>query len=255
MKLSIVFCSALVLGGCSSTSSGGNGETNGDASNDTSTTTPDSASPEETGTDAHPDTGTPSDAGTDSPTEGGGDGGSDAADGSLSCPSSWMVAPGVPAALALPDGGVVILHAAGAGTQNYACTAFVVDGGSGEAGATGTWTLTGPTATLSDCNSVVIGHHFASEAGASAPEWMETVDGTYVIGHKVAAFAPDGGPPGSVPWLLLQATSHGGTGTLSNTTYIQRLNTDGGAAPPSCDPGDASTLQVPYSADYYFFGP
>jgi hypothetical protein len=254
MKLSIVFCSALVLGGCSSSNSGGNGETNGDASNDTSTTTPDSTSPEDTGTNTNPDTGTKTpDTGPDSPTEGGGDGGSDAGDGG--CPASWTMAPNAPAALALPDGGMVILHAAGAGTQNYACTAVVVDGGTGEAGATYTWTLTGPTATLSDCTSAVIGHHFASEAGASAPEWMETIDGTYVIGHKVAAFTPDGGPPGSVPWLLLQATSHGGTGTLSNTTYIQRLNTDGGAAPPSCDPTDASTLQVPYSADYYFYGP
>jgi hypothetical protein len=254
MKPRILLCGALVLGGCSS-NSGGNGQPNGDASSDTSTTTPDSSSPEDTGTTTHPDTGMQTDAGTDSPSLGSNDGGgSDAADGS--CPASWTMAPGdAPAALALPDGGVVILHAAGAGTQNYACTAVVVDGGSGEAGATYTWTLTGPSATLSDCNSVVIGHHFASEAGASAPEWMETVDGTYVIGHKVAAFTPDGGVPGSVPWLLLQATSHGGTGTLSNTTYIQRLHTDGGAAPPSCDPADASMLQVPYSADYYFYGP
>jgi hypothetical protein len=179
------------------------------------------------------------------------DGGSDASDGS--CPASWMQVPGVPAAIALPDGGTLILHALGSGTQNYACRMVVVDGGSGEAGAPGVWTLTGPSADLLDCNSQVIGHHFASEAGASAPEW-QTLDGTYVIGHRLAGATPEGGA-GSVPWLLLQATSHGGTGTLSTTAYIQRLDTDGGVAPSGCDPTEAGALSVPYSADYYFFGP
>jgi hypothetical protein len=58
-----------------------------------------------------------------------------------------------------------------------------------------------------------------------------------------------------VPWLLLQGVSHGGSGTLSTTTYIQRLDTDGGTAPSGCDPTEAGALSVPYSADYYFFGP
>jgi hypothetical protein len=109
-----------------------------------------------------------------------------------------------------------------------------------------------PSADLSDCNGAVIGHHFASEAGAGYPEW-QTTDGTYVVGHKLAAFTPDGGAE-SVPWLLLQQVSTGGAGTLSQTLYVQRLSTDGGVAPgPGCDAGD--TLQVPYGAEYYFYGP
>jgi hypothetical protein len=52
----------------------------------------------------------------------------------------------------------------------------------------------------------------------------------------------------------LQAVGHGGTGTLSQVTYVQRLDTDGGVAPGAgCDAGDMA--QVSYTADYYFYGP
>ena len=89
---------------------------------------------------------------------------------------------------------------------------------------------------------MLIGHHFASEAGAAAPEW-QTLDGTYAVGRKVLAYTPDGGS-GSIPWLLLGATSTGGSGTLSGTTYVQRLNTAGGNAPcTGCDQGALGTIQ------------
>ncbi len=179
------------------------------------------------------DSGTASDSGTTS-------------DGSIddaSCPATWWNAPTVDPSVTVPtDGGMVILHAAGAGTQNYAC--MVTDAGT-------VWTLTGPSAVLSDCHGTLVGHHFASEAGANYPEW-QTTDGTYVIGEKIGHFTPDGGAE-SVPWLLLQEVSTSGSGTLSQTAYVQRLFTDGGVAPgPGCDAGD--TLQVPYGADYYFYG-
>jgi hypothetical protein len=128
---------------------------------------------------------------------------------------------------------------------NYACTA-ALDGGASS------WTLTGPNAVLGDCTGTVIGHHMASDAGASFPEWI-TIDGTYVVAKKQAAFTPDGGAA-SVPWLLLQAVGHGGSGTLGLVDYVQRLETDGGVAPGAgCDAGD--TAEVPYSAEYYFYGP
>jgi hypothetical protein len=158
-----------------------------------------------------------------------------------------------------PDSGVVVLHALGSGTQNYACVGTPIDGGAdaGDAGATFAWTLVTPQATLTDCNGATIGHHFASEAGATAPEWLE-VDNSYVIGHKLAAYTPDGGS-GSIPWLLIGATGHDGTdaGVLSNVTYVQRLDTDGGLAPTTgCDfSASGTTTDIPYVADYYFFGP
>jgi hypothetical protein len=201
------------------------------------------------------DTGSPSDAGAgdgatgDGGTGDGGDG-AIAADGS--CPAAWTVAPTVDPSIAVPDGGgAVLLHASGAGTQNYICDAVTVDGGA----TTYAWTLVTPAATLSDCNGEPIGHHFASEAGSTAPEW-QTTDGTYVVGRRIGAFTPDGGA-GSIAWFLLQGTEHGGTGTLSNAQYIQRLFTDGGVAPAaSCtEAAVGNTLDVPYGADYYFFGP
>jgi hypothetical protein len=40
---------------------------------------------------------------------------------------------------------------------------------------------------------------------------------------------------------------------LSQVLYVQRLDTDGGVSPaPVCDAG--TMIQVPYTADYYFYG-
>jgi len=249
MKRFAIVVIASCLPACSSSSGGGSptgqpDASGADAEQDSSTagdtgsggdsTTPQDSSATETSTQDSGSGGDASDGGT---TE------SDASDGA--CPGSWLTAPTVPASIEVPaDGGGVILHAAGVGTQNYACT--VTDAGTA-------WTFVGPSANLNDCNGVLIGHHFASDGGTAFPEWIETSDGTYVVGHKLAAYTPDGGA-GSVPWLLLQGMQHGGSGTLSQAEYIQRLYTDGGNAPGSgCDAGDM--VQVPYGADYYFYGP
>jgi hypothetical protein len=165
-----------------------------------------------------------------------------------SCPAAWTELPDAGTALAVPDGGGnVLIHATGSDTQNYTCEA------TGDAGAYA-WTFVGPQANLDDCESTLIGHHFASEAGATAPEW-ETLDNSYVIGKKLVAYTPDGGAS-AVPWLLLQSTSSGGTGTISRTLYVQRLFTTGGVAPTTtCDVNTAgNTVQQPYTADYYFYG-
>jgi len=167
------------------------------------------------------------------------------------CPALWTTAPVVDSALAVPDGGGgLLLHTRGGGTQNYACQGVKGDGGTAYA-----WRFVAPEAILNDCPNSLVVHHFASDAGPSSPEW-QTGDGTYVIGQKVHAVTPDGGAA-SVPWLLLQATAHGGNGTLSKTNYIQRLNTDGGVAPtdPCSAKEHTGTIQkVPYGADYYFYG-
>ena len=61
---------------------------------------------------------------------------------------------------------------------------------------------------------------------------------------------------GSIPCLLLQSIGNqkGSTGghLLANVTFIQRLNTLGGAAPTTaCTVGQ--TQLVPYTADYWFY--
>jgi hypothetical protein len=176
----------------------------------------------------------------------------DVADGA--CPSSWMVVPD--AGNLVPDSGPLpplLMHAAASGTQNYVCTATVsqIDAG-GDGGTSYAWLFVGPQANLDDCNAQLIGHHFASEAGATAPEW-QTLDNSYVIGAKLAAFTPDAS---AVPWLLLKETSNGGTGTISKTLFIQRLYTSGGIAPTTtCDQNNVNaSTNVPYTADYYFYG-
>ena len=61
---------------------------------------------------------------------------------------------------------------------------------------------------------------------------------------------------GAIPCLMLESIGNekGPTGgkLLADTTFVQRLNTKGGAAPTStCTVGQ--TQLVPYSADYYFY--
>jgi hypothetical protein len=259
----------LTLVGCSGSSTGEG--TSG--SNDASTTTdvmvdapsrkdvsaPDDAGKKEAGdrdsgrddasSDApdREDGGTPADSESEtSILDSGEDGDAEAGPSEASCPATWTAEPSVNALIAVPsEGGIVLLHAAGVGTQNYMCT-MGLDGGPAA------WTLLGPMAELKDCDDAGIGHHFPSEGGSAYPEW-QTNDGTYVIGHKLDPFTPDGGTD-SVPWLLLQAVDAGGTGTLRQVAYIQRLDTDGGD-PPAMECEAGATVQIPYAADYYFYGP
>ena len=176
----------------------------------------------------------------------------DVSDGA--CPSSWMAVPDAGQPNLLPDGGLppLLMHAAGTGTQNYVCEAQTTSTDAGDGGTTYAWVFVGPQANLDDCNAQVIGHHFASEAGAAAPEW-QTLDQSFVIAAKQSAYTADAS---AVPWLLLKETSNGGTGTIAKTVYIQRLFTSGGVAPTTtCDSQNVnSTSNVPYTADYYFYG-
>ena len=65
---------------------------------------------------------------------------------------------------------------------------------------------------------------------------------------------------GYVAWLKVTAvaTDEGPTGgdTLTRTTFIQRLNTSGGLAPPAgcSSAADVGTEAfIPYTADYFFY--
>ena len=281
MNRKLAMLGLLLAAGCSSSSSPV-GSTGDDASDDASqgdgaSPGPDATTPSEAGPDTgnpdtgnpdtgNPDTGNPETGGPDGGPDGDGggpgpDGGADAEAGLPACTGAWLVAPDL-AGLVLPDGGpeagVVLMHALGTGTQDYACIGTPIDGGAdaGDAGANFVWTLVTPDAVLTDCNGTNVGHHFASEAGATAPEWL-SIDDSYVIGKKLVGVTPDGGS-GSVPWLIIGATSHGGdSGVLSNVTYVERLDTDGGVAPATgCDFAHSDAgVNIGYTADYYFFGP
>jgi Protein of unknown function (DUF3455) len=110
------------------------------------------------------------------------------------------------------------------------------------------WALRAPDAELFEKNGKAIGKHFAG------PSW-EANDGSRVTGKAVAnSPSPDAN---SVPWLLVRAVSHQGSGVLSRVTTIQRINTRGGKAPASgCDASHlGQEVRVPYSGDYRFYVP
>ena len=87
----------------------------------------------------------------------------------------------------------------------------------------------------------------------SSRVWATAVPGGAVVAGTDLESCPNNG---SIACLLLQSVGNdkgpAGGRLLFNTTFIQRLNTNGGAAPTtSCSVGQ--TQLVPYTADYYFY--
>src|SRR5206468_5881209 len=111
------------------------------------------------------------------------------------------------------------------------------------------WAFVAPRANLYGDNGKLVVTHFVG------PTW-QTKDGSTVIGQVVNRVTVDAT---AIPWLLLSAasTAAGPDGDrLVETTYIQRIATTGGVAPPAadCNATTAGTqAEVPYTADYYFW--
>jgi hypothetical protein len=156
------------------------------------------------------------------------------------CPAS------VPAALGPAADQALLRVFAAEGVQIYRCNLT----------ATGAyaWVFESPDAILlatdqegwdDDGDRRIVGHHFAG------PTW-EFKDKSTVVGARVAGATVD---PTAIPWLLLNAASHGGSGLFSGVTSIQRLDTVGGLAPASgCSATTAGTVaRVPYTANYFFY--
>jgi Protein of unknown function (DUF3455) len=136
-----------------------------------------------------------------------------------------------------PQGSALQLELSADGVQIYACEAKE---GRFE------WSFKAPEASLFDKQGRQIGTHFAG------PTW-KMVDGSAVVGEVIArADAPE---PGAIPWLLLRAKSHEGSGSLATVTYVRRAETKGGLAPKTgCDAGHLSEeARIPYSATYQFY--
>lgn len=156
---------------------------------------------------------------------------------------TWLSAPKVPAAIAVPETAKtpakVAAHFHATGAQVYACVA-------GTVAATYAWTLQRPDATLLDQKGAPAGKHGAG------PIWTAK-DGSTVTGKKLAQ--ADAPTADAIPWLLLHAEKTSGDGLFSKVTYVQRVATNKGKPPTTkCD---ATTpkgeTRVDYSADYYFY--
>jgi hypothetical protein len=105
------------------------------------------------------------------------------------------------------------------------------------------WVFRAPEARLLNDRNEVVGKHFAG------PTW-EGMDGGQVIG-KVVTNAPAYNS-NAIPHLLLKVVSAPATGTFAGITYIQRVNTVGGKAPPAPGSAVGEEARVDYSAEYVF---
>ncbi len=180
-----------------------------------------------------------------------------------------VTAPTTPTDITPPAGNVAFLVGHAFGSQGYTCLPTSTGGTS--------WTINParPEATLFTNifgQPLEIITHFASinenpKEGVVAPlsgnaTWQSSLDSSRVWAKAintplVAGTDPESCPNnGSIPCLLLQSVGNkkgpAGGRLLANVTFVQRLNTNGGAAPTTaCSVGQ--TQLVPYTADYYFY--
>ncbi len=146
----------------------------------------------------------------------------------------------VPDDLKVPANQTLLIEARGIGVQIYECRENKTYP------ATLEWAFKAPEAELFDSSDKRIGKHYAG------PTW-ESADGSKVIGELRALHkSPE---ENSIPWLLLRAKSHSGSGIFSGIESIQRLKTSGGNAPTEGCSKDqlGKDIRVPYKAVYYFY--
>ena len=184
--------------------------------------------------------------------------------------------PSTPVLITPPAGHSAFLVGNAIGTQGYICLPTA------PGASTASWTVKGarPEATLFLSffgQDFQITTHFLSPVtnpNEAAPNplpfgsatWQSSLDSSKVWAQVFNSTAiPAGSDPscpnaGSIACLLLQSIGSevgptGGT-ILSKTSFIQRLNTNGGSAPSegcftSADVGNQRL--VPYTADYFFY--
>jgi uncharacterized protein DUF3455 len=134
--------------------------------------------------------------------------------------------------LRVPEGSKVVFHVYALGVQIYRWN-----------GAS--WAFVEPVAKLFADASYhgQVGIHYAG------PTWESNSGSTLVAGSPLRCF-PD---PAAIPWLRLQTVSTEGPGIFSSVTYVHRVNTVGGLAPTAPGSSIGATVEVPYTAEYYFY--
>ena len=178
--------------------------------------------------------------------------------------------PSTPTRITPPVGNSAFLVGHALGSQGYTCLPASTGGTS--------WTVNPPRPEATLFTDVfgmpiqIITHFlsFDENPNINAPDplpvggnatWQSSLDSSRVWAKATGSI--DGGSDpascpnhGAIPCLLLESIGNerGPTGgrLLAKTTFVQRLNTNGGAAPTTtCSVGQ--TQLVPYTADYYFF--
>ena len=187
--------------------------------------------------------------------------------GTVNHAAAQLAPPSTPDTITVPVGNSLYLVGHARGSQGYTCLPTATGGAA--------WNPTArPEATLfTDLlgQQFQIITHFQSfnenpKPGIIPPlsgnaTWQSSLDSSRVWAVKVNGIDPSSeiencSHAGSIQCLLLQSVGNkkGPTGgnLLADTTFIQRLNTNGGAVPTtSCTVGQ--TQLVGYSADYFFY--
>jgi len=187
--------------------------------------------------------------------------------GTVTLAEAQVTPPPTPTDIAVPVGNSPFLVGHAFGSQGYTCLPTSTGGTA--------WNPTArPEATLFASffgQFVQIITHFQSINENPKPDvipplsgnatWQSSLDSSRVWMVKVKGIDAGSDPAscptaGSIQCLLLQSVGNkkGPTGgnLLADTTFIQRLNTRGGAVPTTaCSVGQ--TQLVPYTADYFFF--
>jgi hypothetical protein len=122
-----------------------------------------------------------------------------------------------------------------------------------------------PKGSLIGCKGTVVGE-LSVDGRTGLPEWQLN-DGAYVVAHEEASWSRGDG----IAWLLLVAESSlpydaagiaympvkGDSGPFGETRYVQQVHTKGGLPPTDACVrfGATDREEIPYTADYYFYGP
>ena len=186
--------------------------------------------------------------------------------GTVSHAAAQVTAPSVPDKIAVPAGNHAYLVGHASGSQGYTCLPTSTGGTAWNPSARPEATLL--TDFLGTKFQIT---HFQSLNENPKPgivptpsgnaTWQASLDSSRVWMVRVNGIDPDPSVDscrnvGSIQCLLLQSVGNqkGTTGgnLLTDTTFIQRLKTSGGAVPATaCTVGQ--TQLVPYTADYFFF--
>jgi hypothetical protein len=181
--------------------------------------------------------------------------------------------PPTPPIITPPAGNSAFLLGHATGTQGYVCL---------PSGTGASWTVNSsrPQATLfinltPSFSQQILTHFLSPDDNPNqfapsplpfgSPTWQSSFDSSVIWGNKLesinAGTDPSCPSTGAIPCLLLQVIGSENrpsrsSGILTNSTYVQRLNTTGGSAPAtgcalSTDVG--GQVLVPYTADYYFY--
>jgi len=108
----------------------------------------------------------------------------------------------------------------------------------------GVWVFRQPDAELLDATGKVVGRHGANFS-------FEHVDGSRLVATIVAH--EDAPKASDLRWLLMTTRSFG-KGAFDGVTHVQRINTNGGMPPASCDAAHAGrVLRVDFTSDFLFY--